>query len=271
MPRPSDKNGIVLSYRIETSTDGTNWTNAAEGTGWNTAVEWKMAQFDAADAKYIRLYGVETSDNSGKVSNEFMSAAEVRVQCAPSEIYAGNTLVELSGDEQETDYTGREIKPEPVVTYKASADAQGIVLRNGTDYKLSYRNNIEPGAATVVVTGMVNYTGVVETGFTIHAAEAEVTGYEEVSVTTAKDEYPALPGTVTAITTIGGQLMEVRWDSISGNALKKTGAFTIYGTVPETNARVAAKVTVCDVIGAEHITVAAAAGAAPALPQQAAI
>lgn len=268
LPRSNDKNGIVLSYRIDVSLDGENWTTAADGTGWNTAVEWKMAQFDAVKAKYIRLYGVETADNSGNVRNEFMSAAEVRVQCAASEIYEGNTTVTLPEGADEVDYTGSEITPKPVVTYKASEDAQGVVLKEGSDYALSYENNIEPGRATVTVTGTGNYAGVVETGFTIRAVDVSIDSYEEIAVTTGKGEYPALPGAVMADTNVGAQLMEVRWDSIGGSLLQAFGIFTVYGTIVENNDRVAAKVTVSDVIGTRHVTLTTAAGTVPALPDQ---
>lgn len=268
LPRPSDKNGIVLAYRIDVSTDGESWTTAASGDGWNTAVEWKMAQFAETDAKYIRLYGVSTSDNNGNAANEFMSAAEIRVQRAASELYEGNTTAALPDDAKEIDYTGQEIRPEPVVTYQASEEAEGIVLTKDKDYTLSYRNNKEPGTATVVVTGTGSYAGVVETEFTIRPVDAVVTGLVKTVLTTAKGEYPVLPGTVTANTNIGTQLLEVRWDSISRSILDKFGTFTVYGTVAETTERAKAEVTVSDVVGVQQVTLTTAAGAVPVLPEQ---
>lgn len=268
LPRPTDKNGIVLSYRIDVSTDGENWVTAANGTGWNAAVEWKMVQFDAVEAKYIRLYGVETADNNGNAWNEFMSAAEVRVQCVASEIHEGNTTVTLPNGADEADYTGNAITPKPVVTYRASKDVQGVVLTEGSDYRVSYENNIEPGRATVVVTGTGSYAGVVETGFTIRAVDVKINGYEQTSITTGKGEYPALPSAITADTNIGSQLMEVRWDSIGSSLLQTFGTFTVYGTIVENNDRVAAKVTVSDVIGVRHVTLTTPIGAALAMPEQ---
>jgi hypothetical protein len=50
-------------------------------------------------------------------------------------------------------YTGKEIRPS--VTIK-----DGITtLKKGTDYKLSYKNNINIGKAKVIITGIGNYTG----------------------------------------------------------------------------------------------------------------
>ena len=216
----------------------------------------------------IRLYGVETADNNGNAWNEFMSAAEVRVQCVASEIHEGNTTVTLPNGADEADYTGNAITPKPVVTYRASKDVQGVVLTEGSDYRVSYENNIEPGRATVVVTGTGSYAGVVETGFTIRAVDVKINGYEQTSITTGKGEYPALPSAITADTNIGSQLMEVRWDSIGSSLLQTFGTFTVYGTIVENNDRVAAKVTVSDVIGVRHVTLTTPIGAALAMPEQ---
>ena len=57
--------------------------------------------------------------------------------------------------------TGKAIKPSPKVTYN------GVKLVKGTDYKLSYENNVKAGNATVKVTGIGNYTGTVAKTFVI--------------------------------------------------------------------------------------------------------
>ncbi len=58
-------------------------------------------------------------------------------------------------------YTGREITPEPIVTYN------GKTLTNGTDYTLTYENNTSVGTATVTVNGIGSYEGTKSAGFTI--------------------------------------------------------------------------------------------------------
>jgi hypothetical protein len=50
-------------------------------------------------------------------------------------------------------YTGKAIKPEPQIKY----DGQNLV--KGTDYTLSYKNNVKPGTASVMIKGKGNYTG----------------------------------------------------------------------------------------------------------------
>ena len=58
-------------------------------------------------------------------------------------------------------YTGEEIKPSIKVTY----EGEELVL--GTDYEVSYSNNISIGTANVTITGIGNYEGSIETTFEI--------------------------------------------------------------------------------------------------------
>lgn len=58
-------------------------------------------------------------------------------------------------------YTSGMIQPEPRVTYG------GNLLNQGTDYTVSYRNNVNAGTAEVTVTGMGSYMGSVTTKFNI--------------------------------------------------------------------------------------------------------
>ena len=47
----------------------------------------------------------------------------------------------------------------------------GATLKEGADYTVAYTNNVEPGTATVTVTGAGKYSGTVSATFTIKAAE----------------------------------------------------------------------------------------------------
>lgn len=60
-------------------------------------------------------------------------------------------------------YTGSVIKPLPAVK------VGGRTLKNGTDFTVSYKNNTEPGTATLSVTGKGNYSGSVSKTFKITA------------------------------------------------------------------------------------------------------
>ena len=60
-------------------------------------------------------------------------------------------------------YTGNVIEPAPEVTYK------GEVLKAGTDYTVSYKDNVAAGTATVTVKGMGIYAGTKRRTFAIRA------------------------------------------------------------------------------------------------------
>ena len=73
--RNSYANGFITKYRIETSMDGTNFTEAVSGE-WDTIPGWKKATFEEREAKFVRIYAVESYSNG---SNNYASAAEMRL------------------------------------------------------------------------------------------------------------------------------------------------------------------------------------------------
>lgn len=58
-------------------------------------------------------------------------------------------------------YTGKEIKPAVVVTVDKET------LKEGEDYTVAYSNNVNAGSADVVVTGINDYSGTIDTTFNI--------------------------------------------------------------------------------------------------------
>lgn len=58
-------------------------------------------------------------------------------------------------------YTGNSISVLPVITYN------GATLTKGTDYTLTYSNNVNVGTGTVTITGKGNFTGTTSKNFTI--------------------------------------------------------------------------------------------------------
>ena len=59
---------------------------------------------------------------------------------------------------------GTEKCPDVTVTYGDKT------LATGTDFTVSYKDNVKEGTATVTITGAGNYTGIINTTFTITAA-----------------------------------------------------------------------------------------------------
>lgn len=80
-------------------------------------------------------------------------------------------------------YTGSAITPAVTVTYN------GKQLTKDTDYTVSYQNNINPGTATVTVTGKGDYTGTKTVNFTIKEAEQKKIAISDCNITLEKSVY----------------------------------------------------------------------------------
>ncbi len=85
-------------------------------------------------------------------------------------ISSSNTEVYIGGNyysTYSTDYTGSEITPTVTVKIKTSGSYYYTTLQSGTDYTVSYSNNINAGTATVTIEGKGNYEGTITKDFTI--------------------------------------------------------------------------------------------------------
>ncbi|MBE5934457.1 MAG: hypothetical protein E7262_01530 [Lachnospiraceae bacterium] len=71
-------------------------------------------------------------------------------------------------------------------------DQNGKKLTKGTDYTVSYYNNIKPGVATVKFTGIGKYEGVMEKYFYIKPVQTSIS-IAAVDTTTAKLSWKAVP------------------------------------------------------------------------------
>lgn len=80
--------------------------------------------------------------------------------------------------EKEAYWTGSEIRPAVIVSYN------GTNLREGTDYTLSYANNINVGTASITVTGKGNYSGTKVLNFKIIPNEFNITIHDGYAIYT---------------------------------------------------------------------------------------
>ena len=101
-------------------------------------------------------------------------------------------LITNINDIENIKYTGNTITPEPVVYFNNK------VLKKNSDYKVEYSNNINPGTATIKVTGINNYCGTLSKNFTILAL--------------TKKDLPKL--TLTSING-GNETFTIKWKSLS--------------------------------------------------------
>lgn len=172
--RSGQSNGRVGGYMIEVSTDGAEWTTSAEGT-WENTVGWKLAEFDAVDARYVRLTGV-TTYGDGAQQNMFMTATEARVRLAADTTDISSAEVTVPKVKEAT--VVDEVHPITLSADEITVTLDGKELRYGVDYVVSYENNTAEGTATAVVSGLgqYGYLGTVSAEFAIKVSEgAEIT------------------------------------------------------------------------------------------------
>jgi len=135
----------------------------------------------------VIVTGIATSGYMGTVEHPFYIDPKTADGSSPDLITIIGTDVLVDGTEFTA--TGEAIEPAVTVTVK------GQKLTAGEDYTLVYDNNVEPGTASVTVTGVADkgYTGSVTIHFTIKAApeaptEPEETQPEETEPETKPEE-----------------------------------------------------------------------------------
>ena len=130
----------------------------------------------------VVVTGIATSGYLGTVEHPFYIDPRTSEEGQPDLITIIGTDVLIDGTEFTA--TGEAIEPAITVTVK------GQQLTAGEDYTLVYENNVQPGTASVTVTGVADkgYTGSVTIHFTITAAPETPTGPEETEPEDTKPE-----------------------------------------------------------------------------------
>lgn len=130
----------------------------------------------------VVVTGIATSGYQGTVEHPFYIDPKTSDDSQGDVITIIGTDVTIDGTEFIA--TGEAIEPGITVT------VAGKELTAGEDYTLVYENNVEPGTASVTVTGVADkgYTGSVTIHFTIQAAAEEPTEPEETQPEESKPE-----------------------------------------------------------------------------------
>lgn len=112
-----------------------NWNTAADGSGSAYADKASVKNLSATNKDTVVLYAQWLKP---------LSHSDIIVPFIDEQVYTGSAVV-----------------PEIVIS------DNGTVLKENVDYKLAFANNVEPGKATVTITGLGKYTGEVVLNFTI--------------------------------------------------------------------------------------------------------
>ena len=126
--------------------------------------------------------GVSLTENmlAIKMGNSYMTPYTLKPVAQGNQIYARLSLTQLDAEDivlkqvSGFTYNGKEYKPSVTVQRYVKPDfGTGMVkgnLTEGTDYTVTYKDNVNAGTATVTITGIGCYTDSVERTFTIDKA-----------------------------------------------------------------------------------------------------
>ena len=121
----------------------------------------KLGERVMSERYYSCTYTDNTNVGTGKITltgeYNLKDSRELTFTIAPKPLDSAN----IAFSDESIEYTGKEVKPELVVTI------DGLSLQAGTDYTAEYSNNIAVGTGNVKITGCGNFTGTAETTFTI--------------------------------------------------------------------------------------------------------
>ena len=158
---------------------------------------------------------IETLGNSKNFTGSTVKAFSID----PLSLEESTTGAEVKVEDQT--YTGKEVIPNPIVTVTNPEDGEkSITLENGKDYTVTCRNNIVVGEADMTITGKGNYTGSINTKFTINPApissatiadmETPYSGKAIIPVVQAKlNDLELVDGNDYTIEITGGKLTEI--------------------------------------------------------------
>ena len=132
-----DSNGKYHCYYIVSSSGGYKCSSGTLITGMKRSATYTQSGSYCRTSAATTTPTKSTTTSSSTKSKNAKSISSCDINIASSSY----------------NYTGGSIKPEPTVT------CSGKKLTKGTDYTVSYSNNINVGTATITITGRVNYTG----------------------------------------------------------------------------------------------------------------
>lgn len=164
---------------------------------------------------------------SAKENSNYTGSVSVPYTIVPENV----GVIEAGLSETEFTYNGQEHKP-AVTVYATTAQSEDRVeLKEGEDYSIAYSDNVDAGMASVLISGMGNYTGAVVLLFKIKKAPIRSVKLQEDKLIYNGETQTALVSEVMAGDEEDPKL-SVPDDaySVSGNSEKKIGSYAVMVT-----------------------------------------
>lgn len=140
-----------------------------------------------------------TTSEEGEMTHTCSRCGDTYTETIPKEIPDG---LWISGLVKSVPYTGSAVRQEGIRVYHGST-----LLREKTEYTISYKGNTNAGTAQLIVTGKGNYKGKCTAEFTIEPVDLKTDGGISVIITTVTETGRNLKPTVT-VTWNGKKLKE---------------------------------------------------------------
>lgn len=173
----NQKQGIMADSSNNCVLDG----NVILGSGDYGIYITSCKSIDVADnvsANNAKVDIVANNSTTGNVTNNAVGEGGIgNWNGSPVNISGTTKYIGLAtfGSIADQKYTGSALKPGVTVKYN------GATLKAGTDYTLTYKDNVKVGVATVIITGKGNYGGVCEKTFKIvQPPSTNVLGFEDM-------------------------------------------------------------------------------------------
>ena len=204
-----DTNGDLYRVRPLLEVAGDNPTVIAVGRPYNVSIDKgaTVAGFDKDNASEYTKYGYNYITSGLPLDTSSIGTKQISYTLTRTE--SGTTTngmtvtrdieigiksfanVSVSLPQEKYGYIGGEIKPEPIVK-----DGDQVLIK-GTEYDISYRNNINIGIATIIITAKGGYTGTKEITFEIitgtMSGRVNIKGVNKVGSTLTVDTSEIIP------------------------------------------------------------------------------
>ena len=176
------------------------------------------SNFTTAVGKAKKVY------NNPEATEKQLRSAKTAVDKARKNLVLTIPLstVTVTGKKSMT-FTGKELKPK----YELTLD--GKTLREGTDYTVTYKNNVHPGKAAAVIKGIGRYTGQLKKTFTIKKAANPMTvSGKTVKVSAAKNAKAAVSVTRSKTLVISSAVGELSFKLAKTAPAESAKYFKVY-------------------------------------------
>lgn len=163
------------AVKIEKSTPGSKRGAVSDQDYNNMVADFGVSRAKDSDGEDVGIYGLRSLQVKALDTDHYFNydidfgTAQLVIDPAPAD---SRIVVTQPSD---VDYQSAAWEPEMTVTDSALAEGSRT-LAKGTDYTVTYADNINAGTATVTVTGEGNYSGTVTRTFKINQIPLEITG-----------------------------------------------------------------------------------------------